>query len=104
MLRFISIIGIAIAMVVGFVAISTKMKDDFNVRARVIAVLKQMKQLATDELQCASNESNSDKPLQESTLRETESNQPAVELSAELEVIPLEEKDSPCRTREIADA
>lgn len=52
MLRLISIIGIAIAMVIGFVALSSNMKDDYTVRSRVVDVLKQMKEMASRELQC----------------------------------------------------
>ena len=59
MLRLISVIGIAIAMVIGFIAISSNMKDDYTVRSRVVDVLKQMKDIAADELQCASTKKSS---------------------------------------------
>ena len=73
MLRLISVIGIAIAMVIGFIAISSNMKDDYTIRSRVVEVLKQMKDIAADELQCASTK----KPISE------------VEISPAVDPIPL---------------
>lgn len=81
MLRLISVIGIAIAMVIGFVAISSQMKDDYNVRSQVVDVLKQMKTLAAEELQCEA----SSEP--ESNIEPTEP--PAVEISAAPDITPL---------------
>lgn len=52
MLRLVSVIGIAIAMVIGFVALSTQMRDEFSVRQQVIAVANYMKHVADRELQC----------------------------------------------------
>ena len=52
MLRLVSIIGIALAMVIGFVAISTQMRDEFYIRTKVSGVATYMKQLAEQELQC----------------------------------------------------
>ena len=80
MLRLISVIGIALAMVIGFIAISTQMKDDYSVRSRVVDVLKQMKNLAADELQCESQSSESDNSPDDSS---------GVEMSPEPEVTPL---------------
>ncbi|WP_455375630.1 hypothetical protein [Kaarinaea lacus] len=73
MLRLISVIGIAIAMVIGFIAISSNMKDDYTIRSRVVDVLKQMKDIAANELQCASTK----KPVAE------------VEISPAVDPIPL---------------
>jgi len=86
MLRFISVIGIAIAMLVGFIAISTKMKDDYTVRSRVVSVLKQMKNLASEELQCGiTSDANEINPSHESSADE----KPAIEMSTEIETKPL---------------
>jgi heme/copper-type cytochrome/quinol oxidase subunit 4 len=38
MLRLVSIIGIALAMVIGFVALSTQMRDDFYMRTKVTEI------------------------------------------------------------------
>lgn len=80
MLRLISVIGIALAMVIGFIAISTQMKDDYSVRSRVVDVLKQMKNLAADELQCDSKPSEPINSLDDTS---------AVEMSPEPKVTPL---------------
>ena len=84
MLRLISIIGIAIAMVIGFVAISTKMKDDYNVRSRVVDVLKQMKGVALEELQCGASNSAVEAPQSAET-----SDRTMTEMSSDLEITPL---------------
>lgn len=91
MLRLISVIGIAIAMVIGFIAISSKMKDDYTVRSRVVSVLKQMMDLAYDELECGEkkNPENNQKKLTGES-----SEAPAVEMSADLETIPLVESQT----------
>ncbi|MGD8573233.1 MAG: hypothetical protein PVG89_17210 [Gammaproteobacteria bacterium] len=52
MLRLISVSGIALAMVIGFVALSTQMRDEFYIRTQVTEVAKYMKQVAQQELQC----------------------------------------------------
>lgn len=87
MLRLISIIGIAIAMVVGFVAISTQMKDDYSVRSRVVDVLKQMKNVAADELQCESDNVQSSQAAQ---VPDT----PMVEMKSEPEITPLADEQN----------
>ena len=53
MLRLVSIIGIALAMVVGFVALSTQMKDDYTARTAVVKVISELKTIAGTKLQCA---------------------------------------------------
>lgn len=52
MLRLVSIIGIAIAMVVGFVALSTQMRDDFEMRSRVAEAVSYLRAVAQQELHC----------------------------------------------------
>lgn len=52
MLRLVSIIGIALAMVIGFVALSSQMKDDFTARTAVVDVIAELKKVATGSLQC----------------------------------------------------
>jgi hypothetical protein len=52
MLRLVSVIGIAIAMVIGFVALSTQMRVEFFVRQQVSTVANYMKHIANQELQC----------------------------------------------------
>ena len=52
MLRLVSVVGITIAMVVGFVAISSQMRDDFDVRSKVVKGIDSMKALANQELHC----------------------------------------------------
>lgn len=92
MLRLVSVIGIAIAMVVGFVAISTQMKDDFSVRSRVVDIIKQMKDVAAEELQCAPKGQNST-----STQPDIDSENPdttVVEINSELEMTPLVDESS----------
>ena len=52
MLRLVSIIGIAIAMVIGFVALSTQMRDDFEMRSRVAEAVSYLRAVAQQELRC----------------------------------------------------
>jgi len=59
MLRLVSVVGITIAMVIGFVAISTQMRDDYDVRSLVIAGVDDMKALAQRELSCDTADSAS---------------------------------------------
>lgn len=83
-------------MVIGFIAISKKMKDDYTVRSQVIDVLKQMKTLAADELQCETiDQSTTGQPTTDSqsvpeNMPEADTAEmPAIEMSAELEPVPL---------------
>lgn len=86
MLRLISIIGIAIAMLIGFIAISTNMKEDYAIRSRVVSVLKQMKNLATEELRCGLS---SDITHNNQAEKEDSETAPAIEMSVELDTTPL---------------
>ncbi|WP_455206773.1 hypothetical protein [Kaarinaea lacus] len=52
MLRLISIIGIALAMVVGFVALSTQMRDDYYMRSKVSDAIFYLNSVAKQELNC----------------------------------------------------
>ncbi|WP_455221968.1 hypothetical protein [Kaarinaea lacus] len=52
MLRLVSIIGIAIAMVIGFVALSTQMRDDFYMRSKVTNAVSYLRAVAAQELNC----------------------------------------------------
>ncbi|HEY5602959.1 MAG TPA: hypothetical protein VIM41_07630 [Gammaproteobacteria bacterium] len=52
MLRLISISGIALAMVIGFVALSTQMRDDYYMRAKVSDAVKYLYSVAQQELDC----------------------------------------------------
>jgi hypothetical protein len=52
MLRLVSITGIALAMVVGFVALSTQMRDDYYVRSRVSEAVSYLNSVAQRELNC----------------------------------------------------
>jgi len=52
MTRIVSVVGIALAMVIGFVALSTQMHDDYTVRALVIDAVAHIKQQATQRLAC----------------------------------------------------
>ncbi len=99
MLRLISIIGIAIAMVIGFVAISSKMKDDYTVRSRIVDVIEQMKNIAADELQCAmpkdsgtgENTINQESASNDDASSQNTTNAPEIEITKDLEPIPLVE-------------
>ena len=82
MLRLVSIVGIAIAMVIGFAALSSKMKDDYTVRSHIVDVLKQMTALAGEELQCQA----------------TNNTVPEVDITTDSELTPL--IDSPVTTKE----
>jgi len=109
MLRLISIIGIAIAMVIGFVAISSKMKDDYTVRGRIVDVIKQMKDVAASELQCDKPaESAATDPglapapdINQGSTTETENVKPAeVEMSSDLQTEPLIDKSEASKTEQ----
>ncbi|MCI0506223.1 MAG: hypothetical protein L0Z73_08960 [Gammaproteobacteria bacterium] len=52
MLRLVSITGIALAMVVGFVALSTQMRDDYYMRSRVSEAVSYLNSVAQRELNC----------------------------------------------------
>lgn len=56
MLRMISVSGIAIAMVIGFVVLSKQMRDDFDVRKKVYEGALYMKRIANAQLQCAQSD------------------------------------------------
>ena len=45
-------IGIAIAMVIGFVALTSQMHDDFSVRSKVVNAVAKLKQTAIAKLDC----------------------------------------------------
>ena len=55
MLRIISITGIALAMVIGFVALSTQMRDDYYMRSKVAEAVSYLKTVAKQELNCGIN-------------------------------------------------
>jgi len=83
MLRLVSITGIAIAMVIGFVALSTQMRDDYEMRSRVAEAVSYLRAVAQQELDCNVSESTtSESELQASrpamlssvTYEKTESN------------------------------
>ena len=103
MLRLISIIGIAIAMVIGFVAISSKMKDDYTARTRIVDVIEQMKTLATDELLCGENKDASMGGGKSGENTSSE-NAPEVEISKDLEPVPLIESPESQQTDTVAQA
>jgi hypothetical protein len=52
MLRLVSIIGIALAMVIGFVALSTQMRDDYYMRSKVAEAASHLNAVAKQELSC----------------------------------------------------
>ena len=52
MLRLISIVGITLAMVIGFAAISTQMRDDYGLRSKVAGAVSYLKSVADSELAC----------------------------------------------------
>jgi len=88
MLRLISVVGITIAMVIGFLAISSQMKDDYSVRSRVVSVLKQMKELASNELECAAKA-----PTPNTMTPGTKA--PEVEIAFDVELEPLIGESTP---------
>lgn len=58
MLRLISIAGITLAMVIGFAALSTQMRDDYSMRSKVAAAVSYLKSVANNELDCAGSQSD----------------------------------------------
>lgn len=52
MLRLVSIVGISLAMVVGFVALSSQMKDDYSVRSSVVIAIGEVIKIAGQKLNC----------------------------------------------------
>jgi len=54
MLRLVSITGIALAMVIGFVALSTQMRDEFYMRTKVAEAASHLTAVAKQELNCGS--------------------------------------------------
>ena len=60
MLRLVSVVGITLAMVIGFVALSSQMRDDFEVRTKVVKSIDDMKAIALQQLDCNPAESVTD--------------------------------------------
>ena len=86
MLRLISVFGITIAMVIGFIAVSSQMKDDFTVRSRVVDVIKEMKALASDELQCSTTTGKTTTTPGSEGISSDPTSEKAVEMTADLEL------------------
>jgi len=56
MLRIISVTGITLAMVIGFMAISSQMRDDYYMRTKVSEAVTYLKSVAENELECNTGE------------------------------------------------
>ena len=52
MLRLVSVVGITLAMVIGFVALSMQMRDDYDVKTKVVNGIEDMIAFAQQELTC----------------------------------------------------
>lgn len=58
MLRLVSITGITLAMVIGFMAISSQMSDDYYLRTKVAEAVTFLKLAADSELACTADQEN----------------------------------------------
>ena len=58
MLRLVSITGITLAMVIGFMAISSQMRDDYSMRIKVAEAVTYLKLVADSELECSVEQPN----------------------------------------------
>lgn len=58
MLRLVSITGITLAMVIGFMALSSQMRDDYAMRTKVAEAVTYLKLVADNELECSIDQSN----------------------------------------------
>ena len=58
MLRLVSIIGITLAMVIGFMAISSQMRDDYSMRTKVAEAVTFLKSVAESKLNCGDDKSS----------------------------------------------
>lgn len=59
MLRLVSITGITLAMVIGFMAISSQMSDDYYMRTKVAEAVTFLKLVADSKLECSADQENS---------------------------------------------
>jgi len=71
MLRLVSVTGITLAMVIGFMAISSQMRDDYYMRTKVSEAVTFLKSIADSELNCGNDKSNEE-------FADPEENKPAV--------------------------
>lgn len=58
MLRLVSITGITLAMVIGFLALSSQMSDDYYMRTEVAKAVTYLKAVANIELECSTGQTN----------------------------------------------
>ena len=80
MLRLVSITGITLAMVIGFMALSSQMSDDYHMRTKVAEAVTYLKTVADQELECRTLQTNN-KPSEQGD------NKPAVFASVNHEMI-----------------